>query len=61
MSLAIELTIRVVISVVIGAVIGYERELRAKGAGIRTHVLVALGSCLFYLTAFTFIQGIQMC
>lgn len=49
MSLAIELTLRVVISVVIGAVIGYERELRAKGAGIRTHVLVALGSCLFMI------------
>ena len=33
----------------IGAAIGYERELRAKGAGLRTHVLVAVGSCLFML------------
>lgn len=33
----------------IGATIGYERELRAKGAGLRTHVLVAVGSCLFML------------
>ena len=47
MNLALELTIRVLVSALIGAVIGYERELRAKGAGIRTHVLVALGSCLF--------------
>lgn len=31
------------------AAIGIERELRNKDAGIRTHVLVGLGSCLFTL------------
>ena len=34
---------------VLGAAIGFEREIRAKGAGIRTHVLVALGSALFMI------------
>ena len=34
---------------VLGALIGYERELRAKGAGVRTHLLVALGSALFMI------------
>lgn len=33
----------------LGGLIGYEREIRAKDAGIRTHFLVALGSCLFML------------
>jgi putative Mg2+ transporter-C (MgtC) family protein len=49
MTLALELSIRLVAAGVIGAVIGYERELRGKGAGVRTHVLVALGSCLFMI------------
>lgn len=33
----------------LGALIGYERELHAKGAGVRTHVLVALGAALFMI------------
>lgn len=49
MTLALELCIRLVAAGLIGAVIGYERELRGKGAGVRTHVLVALGSCLFMI------------
>ena len=32
-----------------GAAIGIEREYHAKEAGIRTHLLVALGSCLFMI------------
>jgi len=34
---------------VMGAAIGIEREYHAKEAGLRTHLLVALGSCLFML------------
>lgn len=49
MTLALELTIRLIGAALLGAAIGYERELRAKGAGIRTHVLVALGSALFMI------------
>lgn len=33
----------------LGAAIGIEREYHAKEAGLRTHLLVALGSCLFML------------
>ena len=49
MELALELTLRVVIAAIIGSIIGYERELRGKGAGVRTHVLVAMGACLFMI------------
>jgi len=49
MTLALELSIRLVGAGLLGAVIGGERELRAKGAGIRTHLLVALGASLFMI------------
>ena len=44
-----ELILRLLIAGILGAAIGFEREIRAKGAGIRTHVLVALGSALFMI------------
>lgn len=45
----LELILRMLISVVCGAVIGYERRKSQKDAGIRTHIFVALGSCIFTL------------
>jgi len=44
-----EAVVRLVVAAVLGAVVGVERELREREAGIRTHLLVALGSCLFTL------------
>ena len=35
------------VSVVLGGLIGLERELRGKPAGLRTNILICLGSCLF--------------
>ena len=49
MTLALELSLRLIAAALLGAVVGYERELRSKGAGVRTHVLVALGSALFMI------------
>ena len=43
----IELVLRLLVAAVLGAVIGVERELHDHPAGIRTHLLVALGSALF--------------
>lgn len=40
---------RLLAAIVMGAAIGLEREYHAKEAGIRTHLLVALGSCLFMI------------
>ena len=34
------------LSCVLGGLIGYEREARHKSAGLRTNILVCLGSCL---------------
>lgn len=49
MSLALQLVIRILAAALLGAAIGYEREIRTKSAGIRTHVLVALGAALFMI------------
>ena len=38
---------RLGLAVLLGAAIGYERERHDKSAGLRTHMLVALGSALF--------------
>lgn len=40
---------RLFIAALLGSIIGFEREYRAKEAGIRTHFLVALGSALFMI------------
>ena len=41
--------VRLLVAVVLGAVLGYERESAGAAAGLRTHMLVALGSALFVL------------
>lgn len=41
--------IRLLVATSLGALIGLEREYHAKEAGVRTHLLVALGSCLFMI------------
>ncbi len=40
---------RLVAAMILGAVIGLERELRAKPAGLRTNMLVAIAACLFVI------------
>ena len=49
MSLPLQLVIRLLAAVLLGALIGYEREFRAKNAGVRTHIMVALGAALFMI------------
>lgn len=44
-----ELIVRLILSAVLGGLIGIEREANNRPAGLRTHVLVALGSCLIML------------
>ena len=46
-ALQADLTIRMLIAAVLGAAIGLEREIHEHPAGMRTHLLVALGSAMF--------------
>ncbi len=40
---------RVAVAALLGALLGWERERAGKAAGLRTHMLVALGAALFVL------------
>ena len=44
-----EMFLRLVLAALCGVVIGYERKSRGKGAGIRTHLVVATASALMML------------
>ncbi|MGH7853550.1 MAG: MgtC/SapB family protein [Candidatus Binatia bacterium] len=41
--------IRLLVAMLVGAVVGVQRERSGKPAGIRTHMLVALGAALFVI------------
>jgi putative Mg2+ transporter-C (MgtC) family protein len=41
------LVLRLLIAATLGGILGFEREWRGKDAGLRTHMLVALGAALF--------------
>ena len=43
--------VRLLIAVLLGAAIGYEREQRGSTAGLRTHMMVALGVALMVVAA----------
>ena len=45
----VEWFVRILIAAICGCCIGYERSSRNKGAGIRTHAILALGSALMEL------------
>lgn len=40
-----------VLALVLSGLIGLERQIRRRTAGLRTHILVCLGSCLMMLTS----------
>ena len=41
--------VRLLLAALLGGLLGYERERQGKAAGVRTHMLVAMGSALFVL------------
>lgn len=43
------ITIRLLMAALLGGILGFEREQRGKAAGMKTHMLVAIGSALFVL------------
>lgn len=46
-----QIILRLILSVILGGLIGLERQLHRRSAGLRTHILVCLGSCLIMLTS----------
>ncbi len=46
-----EVVIRLILSAIIGGLIGTEREASNRPAGLRTHILVTLGSTLIMLVS----------
>jgi putative Mg2+ transporter-C (MgtC) family protein len=46
-----EVLLRLALAAALGAAIGLERELREREAGLRTHLLVSLGSALFTIVS----------
>lgn len=43
--------LRMIVSLICGALIGLEREKRLKNAGLRTHIIVCMASCLMMIVS----------
>jgi putative Mg2+ transporter-C (MgtC) family protein len=47
----VRVTVRLVAALIIGTAVGLQRELTHKPAGLRTHMLLALGTAVFVVSA----------
>ena len=47
MAIEVEIVLRLLLATLLGGLIGYQRERAAKPAGLRTHILICIGSALF--------------
>lgn len=56
-SLQVEIILRLLLAAVLGAGVGYQRERVGKPAGLRTHILIALGSALFTVVSLFGFEG----
>lgn len=45
-----EIATRIILSVLFGGILGMERGMKNRGAGLRTYMLVCLGSCVVMMT-----------
>jgi len=58
LTLQLDLSVRLVLAAALGLAVGFEREIHGHPAGLRTHMLVAVGSALFtVLSAYGFGAG----
>lgn len=46
-----QIFLRLSLTVVLSGLVGLERQIHRRSAGLRTHILVGLGSCLIMLTS----------
>ncbi|MBN1788305.1 MAG: MgtC/SapB family protein [Sedimentisphaerales bacterium] len=49
--------ISLVVATILGGAIGFEREVHNKPAGLRTNLLISLGSCVFTIISLNFAGG----
>ena len=52
-----QIVTRLIVSVFLSSLVGFERELRGRAAGLRTHILVGLSTCLLMLVSIFVAQG----
>lgn len=53
------IVLRLGLALLLGGLLGLEREVRGHAAGLRTHLLVCLGSCLFTLVSIAAGQAVE--
>lgn len=55
----LEIIARLIVSLLLGGVIGFDREVKNRPAGMRTHMLVALAASIFSITTLEIIAGLE--
>ncbi|HEX2754009.1 MAG TPA: MgtC/SapB family protein [Candidatus Limnocylindrales bacterium] len=58
LGLQADLAVRMLVAAVLGAAIGFEREIHEHPAGMRTHLLVSLGSAIFTILSIYGFEGV---
>lgn len=59
MDFSVEYIFRIVLSAMLGALIGYERQFKHKSAGLRTNILVCIGSCLIMILSNLLYENVE--
>ena len=54
-----DVLVRLAVACICGGIIGYERQAKNKTAGLRTNILVCLGSCLIMVLSINIYAGVQ--
>ena len=54
MSYPVEVLVKILVAAVLGGVVGWQRESRYRPAGLRTHMLVCVGSAVYTLASMSF-------
>ena len=52
----LQMVVKLLVAIILGGIVGWEREINDRPAGLRTHVLVAMGSALITIVSMSF-QG----
>lgn len=57
MALYMEVILKLLLSIALGGIVGFEREYKSRPAGLRTHILVCIGSALVQITAINYFRN----